>query len=61
VPSAPTLTTAPTATPQPAPTLVPTAAPVLGVMRVAIDVDPDTLDPAGQTNASVQSVVDYLF
>jgi peptide/nickel transport system substrate-binding protein len=29
-------------------------------MRIAIDVDPDTLDPAGQTNATVQSVVDYL-
>src|SRR5919202_6022675 len=49
----------PTATP--APTLVPTAVAALTGMRIAIDVDPDTLDPAGQTNATVQSVVDYLF
>jgi peptide/nickel transport system substrate-binding protein len=51
---------APTATPEPTPTLVPTAAAVLSGMRIAIDVDPDTLDPAGQTNATVQSVVDYV-
>src|SRR6184192_1567192 len=52
--------------PVPTPTLVPTAmavpptevpAPITSV-RVAIDVDPDTLDPAGQTNATVSSIVD---
>lgn len=61
-PAAPEATPpAPTAVP-PLPTLtaVPTAAAVLSGMRIAIDVDPDTLDPAGQTNATVQSVVDHV-
>jgi peptide/nickel transport system substrate-binding protein len=54
-------TAAPTAPPptpiiqQPTPTLAPNPA-----IRLALDVDPDTLDPAGQTNASVQSIVDYM-
>jgi peptide/nickel transport system substrate-binding protein len=29
-------------------------------MRIGIDVDPDTLDPAGQTNATTQSIVDCM-
>jgi len=29
-------------------------------IRIGIDVDPDTLDPAGQTNPSVQSIVDCM-
>jgi peptide/nickel transport system substrate-binding protein len=45
----------PTATP--AVTSTPTAIPVF---RIAIDVDPDTLDPAGQTTTTVQSVVDFM-
>ena len=47
-------------TPLPTPTLAPTRPALLSGMRIAIDVDPDTLDPAGQTNATVQSLVDYL-
>src|SRR5437588_11130706 len=50
----PTLVPTPTAVP---PTEVP--APITSV-RVAIDVDPDTLDPAGQTNATVSSIVDAI-
>jgi peptide/nickel transport system substrate-binding protein len=33
---------------------------VPGLIRLAIDLDPDTLDPAGQTNATIQSIVDYM-
>ena len=29
-------------------------------MRLAIDSDPDTLDPAGQTNPTVSSIVDHM-
>jgi peptide/nickel transport system substrate-binding protein len=29
-------------------------------MRLAIDIDPDTLDPAGQTNPTVSSIVDHV-
>jgi peptide/nickel transport system substrate-binding protein len=29
-------------------------------MRLAIDLDPDTLDPAGQTNPTVSSIVDHM-
>src|SRR5205823_8169686 len=61
----------PIITPQPpeppAPTPVPptpTAAPVeltlMPGIRLAIDVDPDTLDPAGQTNPTIASIVDHL-
>jgi peptide/nickel transport system substrate-binding protein len=46
--------------PLPTPTAVPTSAALLTGLRIAIDVDPDTLDPAGQTNATVQSVVDHI-
>jgi peptide/nickel transport system substrate-binding protein len=51
----------------PSPTPAPTQAPALtatagGVptFRIAIDVDPDTLDPAGQTSTTVQNVVDTI-
>ncbi len=29
-------------------------------IRIGVDVDPDTLDPAGQTHPTVQSIVDYM-
>jgi peptide/nickel transport system substrate-binding protein len=47
-------------TPVPIPTLAPTTVAAIPGIRIAIDVDPDTLDPAGQTNATVQSIVDYM-
>ena len=60
-PAAPPTPLPPTATPvPPTPTLAPTAVGSPTSMRIAIDVDPDTLDPAGQTNATVQSLVDYV-
>ena len=31
-----------------------------GTIRIAIGVDPDTLDPAGQTTTTVQNLVDYV-
>ncbi|MDQ6670107.1 MAG: ABC transporter substrate-binding protein [Chloroflexota bacterium] len=53
----------PTSVPTPVP-LPPTAAPpdiaTLPALRLAIDLDPDTLDPAGQTNPTVSSIVDHL-
>jgi peptide/nickel transport system substrate-binding protein len=52
--------TVPTPPPTPVPTLVPTAVATSPGIRLALDVDPDTLDPAGQTNATVQSIVDYM-
>jgi ABC-type transport system substrate-binding protein len=59
LPAPPEPTPVPTPVPQP-PT--PTAPAVLAMpgIRLGIDVDPDTLDPAGQTNATVQSIVDYM-
>src|SRR6185295_18766023 len=50
----------PTPLPPPTPTVAPTAIAVIPGIRLGIDVDPDTLDPAGQTNATVQSIVDYM-
>ena len=50
----------PTVAPTAVPTAVPTAALALTGIRLAIDIDPDTLDPAGQTNPTVSSVVDHL-
>ncbi len=50
----------PTVEPTPAPTLAPTEAPTISGIRLAIDQDPDTLDPAGQTNPTVSSIVDHL-
>jgi peptide/nickel transport system substrate-binding protein len=31
-----------------------------GTIRIAIGIDPDTLDPAGQTTTTVQNIVDYV-
>jgi ABC-type transport system substrate-binding protein len=47
-------------TPVPTPTAVPADVAALPAMRLAIDVDPDTLDPAGQTNPTIASIVDHL-
>src|SRR5215207_9090964 len=55
-PGLPTL--APTTVPTP--TLAPTAVAASPGIRFAIDIDPDTLDPAGQTHPTIQSVVDYM-
>src|SRR5207245_9786024 len=44
----------------PAPTPVPTEAVVTPGLRLALDVDPDTLDPAGQTNPTTSSIVDHM-
>jgi peptide/nickel transport system substrate-binding protein len=57
VPPVPSPTAVPSPTPDPRP---PTPVPVPGLIRLAIDLDPDTLDPAGQTNATIQSIVDYM-
>jgi peptide/nickel transport system substrate-binding protein len=58
------LATAPTAPPTVEPTAVPTLAPtevtVVPGLRLAIDQDPDTLDPAGQTNPIASSIVEHL-
>jgi peptide/nickel transport system substrate-binding protein len=55
---------APTAPPTTEPTLVPTVAPtevaVVPGLRLAIEQDPDTLDPAGQTNPISSSIVEHL-
>jgi peptide/nickel transport system substrate-binding protein len=51
---------APTDEPAPLPTLAPTEVSVLPGIRLAIDLDPDTLDPAGQTNPSSSSIVEHL-
>ncbi len=44
----------------PVPTVAPTEVAALPGIRLAIDLDPDTLDPAGQTNPTVSSIVDHL-
>ncbi len=46
----------------PTPTRVPTVASAAAspTFRVAVDVDPDSLDPAGQTTTTVANVVDYM-
>jgi peptide/nickel transport system substrate-binding protein len=61
----PTLPTQPPTTPTPLPpapqpTLAPTPLLSLPGVRLAIDVDPDTLDPAGQTNPTIASIVDHM-
>ncbi|MBA2449913.1 MAG: ABC transporter substrate-binding protein, partial [Chloroflexi bacterium] len=38
----------------------PAAAPAGAAFRAAIGVDPDTLEPAGQTTTTVQNIVDYV-
>ena len=50
----------PTPVPAPPPTLAPTEVAAMPGIRLAIDLDPDTLDPAGQTNPTVSSIVDHL-
>jgi peptide/nickel transport system substrate-binding protein len=47
-------------TPVPVPTVSPTEIAALPAVRLAIDVDPDTLDPAGQTNPTIASIVDSI-
>lgn len=63
-PPAPTLTPTATVVPTVAATRVASAVPSvsLGVSgaRVAIDLDADTLDPAGQTNPTIASIVDHI-
>ncbi len=59
----PVQATTPTAAPEPAglatPPAVATPAAV-PTLRIAVDVDPDTLDPAGQTTTTVQNIVDFM-
>ncbi len=57
----PAATSAPgsTAAPPPAATAVPPASGST-TFRIAIGVDPDTLDPMGQTTTTVQNIVDYM-
>jgi peptide/nickel transport system substrate-binding protein len=43
----------------PTPTVAPTELAMPGI-RLAIDLDPDTLDPAGQTNPTIASIVDHI-
>jgi len=50
----------PTPVPPPPPTLAPTEVAAMPGIRLAIDLDPDTLDPAGQTNPTVSSIVDHI-
>jgi peptide/nickel transport system substrate-binding protein len=52
-------TSVPTPVPPP-PTATPPDIAALPAIRLAIEVDPDTLDPAGQTNPTVSSIVDHL-
>ncbi len=52
-------TAAPAAT-QAAPAQQAAPAPSTATFRIAIGVDPDTLDPAGQTTTTVQNIVDYM-
>jgi ABC-type transport system substrate-binding protein len=58
-PSAQVTVGLPTPTPLPIPTAAPSEVAVAGI-RLAIESDPDTLDPAGQTNPTVASIVDHL-
>jgi peptide/nickel transport system substrate-binding protein len=60
VPPAPAVE--PTLAPTPEPSLIaaPTEAPTISGIRLAIDQDPDTLDPAGQTNPTSSSIVEHI-
>ena len=60
VPPDKTPTAAPTSAPTPAPTIAPTEVAAIPGIRLAIDQDPDTLDPAGQTNPTASSIVEHL-
>ena len=46
--------------PTPPPTVAPTEVSSASGIRLAIDQDPDTLDPAGQTNPTTSSIVEHL-
>jgi peptide/nickel transport system substrate-binding protein len=60
-PLQPQPTEAPTPQPTLAPTVVPTEVSIAATgIRLAIDQDPDTLDPAGQTNPTTASIVEHL-
>jgi peptide/nickel transport system substrate-binding protein len=59
-PSNQTPPTEPPPTPVPAPTIAPTEVATNALMRLAIDADPDTLDPAGQTNPTASSIVEHM-
>jgi ABC-type transport system substrate-binding protein len=59
-PAEPEATQSPPTPVPPTPTAAPTEVAAMPGMRLAIDVDPDTLDPAGQTNPTVASIVDHL-
>jgi peptide/nickel transport system substrate-binding protein len=48
------------ATPLPAPTVAPTEISTIPGIRLAIDQDPDTLDPAGQMNPTTSSIVEHM-
>jgi ABC-type transport system substrate-binding protein len=52
-------TSVPTPVPLP-PTATPPDIAALPAIRLAIEIDPDTLDPAGQTHPTVSSIVDHL-
>ena len=59
VPQVPEPTPAP-ATPLPSPTIAPTEVITAPGIRLAIDQDPDTLDPAGQQSPTASSIVEHL-
>jgi peptide/nickel transport system substrate-binding protein len=59
-PSLPATLDVPTPTALPAPTVAPTEIAATPMMRLAIDLDPDTLDPTGQTNPTIASIVDHV-
>src|SRR5438309_2166607 len=59
-PSEPAPTLPPPTPLPPTPTVAPTLIAATPGIRIGIDVDPDTLDPAGQTNTTVESIVDYM-
>ncbi|MBV9899192.1 MAG: ABC transporter substrate-binding protein [Chloroflexi bacterium] len=50
----------PTEAPTPLPTVAPTEVPTISGLRLAVDQDPDTLDPAGQSNSIASSIVDHM-
>jgi peptide/nickel transport system substrate-binding protein len=60
VPQVPPEPTQPPATPLPAPTVAPTEVTTIPGIRLAIDQDPDTLDPAGQMNPTSSSIVEHM-
>lgn len=60
VPPSATEIPSPVPTPIPTATIAPTEAPSVSGIRLAIDQDPDTLDPAGQTNPVASSIVEHM-